>query len=108
MSGPFFEDFIGDILTGSLPVSIKTSNSNRYINLRVQSNHACNAKEHSGVPGFTLGLDGWTDTSKRSLVEFLVMRSDKPSLLIDLVELSEARHTADTYVDQTIVVLKQS
>lgn len=36
------------------------------------------------------------------------MRSDKPSLLIDLVEILGARHTADIFVDKTIAVLKRN
>lgn len=65
-------------------------------------------KEIQGLQDFTLVLDGWTDTSKRSLVAFLVMQHKKPSLLIDLVEMSGARHTADTFVDETIAILKRN
>jgi len=36
------------------------------------------------------------------------MQRDKPSLLLDLVEMSGARHTADTFVDETIAVLRRN
>ena len=65
-------------------------------------------KDIQGYQDFTLELDGWTDTSKRSLVAFLLMRCDKPSLLIDLIEMLGARHTADIFVDETIAVLKRN
>jgi len=72
ISSPFFEDFISDIRAAYRFPSRQALATD--ILIREYSQIMLTTQnEIQSSQDFTLGLDGWTDTSKRSLVAFLVM-----------------------------------
>ena len=66
------------------------------------------SEELAGQNDLTLSLDGWEDRKGRSIYAFLAStRNMKQPFILDIVDLSSMRHTAENLKDQTVLVLQR-
>nr|CCA27739.1 predicted protein putative [Albugo laibachii Nc14] len=65
-------------------------------------------EELEGQNDLTLSLDGWEDRKGRSIFAFIASCRDlKQPFILDIVDLSSMRHTAENLKDQTVQVLQR-
>ena len=103
----FFRRFMKSVLPAfNLPSKWKMINK-----LLPQQAALCSIQmleEREGQKHLTLSLDGWEDRKGRSIFAFIASCRDlKQPFILDIVDLSSMRHTAENLKDQTVQVLQR-